>query len=80
MKRLLRSLGIAILGLAVALTFVRLSLDWSDSRPYEGKTTEQRYIVFMAIAVAIFLGGVVGAVCYYRRVGKRKKSSAGSSI
>lgn len=74
MKRLGVSLGIAILGLGCALVFVRLSLDWSDSLPYEGEVTERRYLLFMAIALVIFLSGVLGAVYSYRRLGKRGHS------
>ena len=73
MKRLFVSLGIAMLGLVLALVFVRLSLDWSDSLPYQGEVTERRYIVFMAIAFVIFLAGLIGATVVYRRLGKRDK-------
>lgn len=73
MKRCLVSVGVAILGLVLALVFVRLSLDWSDSLPYQGDVTERRYIVFMAIALVIFLAGLIAAVVVYRRLGKRDK-------
>ncbi|MDI6024505.1 hypothetical protein QBL02_13255 [Leucobacter sp. UT-8R-CII-1-4] len=72
MKRTLVALSIGAIGLAVALVFVRLSLDWSDSQPYEGETTERRYFAFMAIALLIFSTGVCSAVLTYRRMGKRR--------
>lgn len=62
---------VALLGLAVALVFVRLALDWSDSLPYEGAVTEARYIVFMLVAVALVTTGVVMAVVLWTRAGRR---------
>lgn len=73
MKRLFVSLGIAVLGLVLALVFVRLSLDWSDSLPYQGEVTERRYIVFMAIAFVIVLIGFVLAAMTYRWLGKKRQ-------
>lgn len=62
---------IGLLGLVLALMFVKLALDWSDSLPYEGSATEARYILFMFVAAAIVAVGVVTAVVIWIRAGHR---------
>lgn len=69
----LSALGVFLGGLIVALTFVRLSLDWSDARPYAGAETEARYLVFLAIALLIAAASLLGAVLIFRRVVRRDK-------
>lgn len=59
--------SIAVGGLAFALVFVRVSLDWSDSQPYQGAETEIRYIVFACIALLIAGGSAAGALVYWLR-------------
>jgi hypothetical protein len=60
-----------LLSVVVALVVVRLSLDWSDSLPYEGRTTENRYLLFILVAVALVAAGAVIAVRMWRRAGRR---------
>ena len=64
--------GITLAGLVGAAVFVRLSLDWSDARPYEGNVTETRYIVFMLIALAIAAAGLLCGVWCSRRWLRRR--------
>ena len=63
---------VAIAGLAIALVFVRISLDWSDALPYEGAVTERRYIIFILIALGIFAAGLLCAVLTFLRLRKRR--------
>ncbi|SJN09975.1 hypothetical protein FM113_07855 [Leucobacter sp. 7(1)] len=79
-----RRLRAALLGGSIALgslvlsgVFVRLVLDWSDSRPYEGEITETRYIVFAVIAVCIVFAGIVTAIWSTRRMLRGPTSRSG---
>jgi hypothetical protein len=54
----------------VALVWVRLSLDWSDTQPYQGAVTETRYLVFIAVAAAIVLIGAVVGILLWRKGGR----------
>lgn len=66
---------LVVTGWIVAAVFVRLALDWSDSQPYEGQTTEQRYLIIAAIAIGIGLSSTVGAGLWWwtmRRLGRRR--------
>ena len=58
----------AAVGLGTALVFVRVMLDWSDRQPYEGATTEARYLVLMAVALTICAVTAVAAGCVARRL------------
>ncbi|GAA1979149.1 hypothetical protein [Microbacterium pumilum] len=62
---------LALAGVGIALVFVRLSLDWSDSLPYESAATEARYILFIVVAVAIVVASMVVAIVLWRRAGRR---------
>lgn len=57
----------------VAAVGVRLALDWSDSMPYEGAVTEQRYIVIACLAVACVVASTVVAVLLWRRAGRAEE-------
>lgn len=66
---------LVVSGWLVAAVFVRLALDWSDSQPYEGQTTEQRYLIIAAIGIGIGLSSTVGASLWWwtmRRLGRRR--------
>ncbi|GLI26737.1 hypothetical protein ARHIZOSPH14_09790 [Agromyces rhizosphaerae] len=65
-RRRLAALAIGVGGWLLALAFVRVSLGWSDSRPYEGTVTETRYLLFAGIAVAIALGSTIAAIIVWR--------------
>lgn len=59
--------AVAAGGWALALVFVRVSLDWSDSQPYRGAETEARYIVFAVTAVAIAAAATAAAIVVWVR-------------
>lgn len=61
------SVSAALAGIVLALVFVRLALDWSDSLPYDGDATEARYILFMVVAAVLVLVGLVAAVVLWPR-------------
>ncbi len=73
MKRTLIAGLIMATTLVLTFAFVRISLDWSDSLPYDGQTTERRYLVLILIAFAIFGAGCSAAVIVFRKLGKRTK-------
>ncbi|WP_440311997.1 hypothetical protein [Leucobacter chromiireducens] len=58
----------AAVGLGTALVFVRGMLDWSDSQPYEDARTETRYLVLMAVALAMCVAAALAAWRISRRV------------
>ncbi|MFF2493597.1 hypothetical protein [Agromyces sp. NPDC058064] len=60
-------------GWALALAFVRISLDWSDAQPYEGETTELRYVVLATIAGSVMIGSAVTAVVVWWRAGRASR-------
>lgn len=65
---LLAAAGVLGGALLCAAVFVRVTLAWSDARPYEGEVTEIRYMVFAGIALLIAAAGAAGAVLTYRRL------------
>lgn len=66
-KRRLSAALVGLGGIALALVFVRVSLDWSDAQPYEGEATEIRYMVFATIAGVTMIASVVAAIVLWRR-------------
>ncbi|MFE6964274.1 hypothetical protein ACFVAJ_04115 [Agromyces sp. NPDC057679] len=66
-KRRLIAVLVGVGGTALALAFVRISLDWSDAQPYEGEATEIRYMVFATIAGLAIVASVVTAIVLWRR-------------
>ncbi|MFF2272109.1 hypothetical protein ACFVTX_07535 [Agromyces sp. NPDC058136] len=66
-KRRLSAVLVGLGGIALALVFVRVSLDWSDAQPYEGEATEIRYMVFATIAGVTMIASVVAAIVLWRR-------------
>ncbi len=71
-----------VLSLAAGAILVRVSLDWSDTRAYEGTATELRYIAIVCGAIAIWWGGtalsVVLAVRRWRRATAAATESSGA--
>ncbi|MCW2288370.1 hypothetical protein [Leucobacter luti] len=71
MKRTLIAALILAVTLFVTLAWVRISLEWSDSLPYEGEVTERRYLVLILVAVTLFFGGCATAIIAFRKLGTR---------
>ncbi|WP_156378833.1 hypothetical protein [Microbacterium sp. Root61] len=69
-RRRLIALAVGLGTPLVAAVGVRLALDWSDSMPYEGAVTEQRYIVIACLAVACVAASTVAAVILWKRAGR----------
>ncbi len=63
----LRAVSVALGSWALAAVFVRLVLDWSDSQPYAGETTEARYVLWAVIAVVIAVSGTLVALVLWLR-------------
>ncbi len=61
-------------GIALALVFVRVSLAWSDSQPYDPEVTEVRYIVLILISLAIVAAGVIAAALLWRRPRRERRN------
>lgn len=71
-RRIAGPLVLFVAGWVIALVWVRLSLDWSDSQPYNPEVTEPRYIVFIVIAVAIVAASTTGAFIWWLRRGRAR--------
>lgn len=61
------AVGAALAGIVVALVFVRVSLAWSDSQPYDPGITEPRYLAFIAVAALIVAAGAACAILIWKR-------------
>ncbi|WP_156162285.1 hypothetical protein [Demequina iriomotensis] len=66
MRRRAWAVAAGTAGVALSLAFVRLSLAWSDSQPYDPEVTEPRYVAFIVIALAITASGLVAATLIWR--------------
>ncbi|WP_353809506.1 hypothetical protein [Agromyces sp. SYSU T00194] len=72
-RRALGACGVALGSWILAAVFVRVSLDWSDGRPYEGTVTEVRYVIFACTALAIAATGTIVAFLIWRGRGRSKR-------
>ncbi|WP_062291249.1 hypothetical protein [Demequina phytophila] len=66
------ALATGLAGWILALVFVKVSLAWSDSLPYDPAAAEPRYIVLILITVAIVASGTVAAALLWRRPRPRR--------
>ncbi len=64
-----------LLSLFAACVFIRLMLDQSDARPYNGDETELGYILIAVAALAIWIGGSVCSIILGVRAIRRAKSA-----
>lgn len=65
--RRLWALVVLVAGWLAAFAVIRLGLAWSDTLPYEGATTERRYLVIAATATMLAMLASVFAVILWLR-------------